>query len=84
MNGMNISRKIGEQTNKFIIKVACKVGVLCSANDLNVETDQELGRSKNDSIDGLTGQNRRGREGDEKKIPCLLPPTPLLVFQLFS
>ena len=68
MNGMNISRKIGAQTNK----VACKVGVFCSANDLDVETDQELGRvNKMIPRERLTGQNWGGREGDEKKIPCL-------------
>ena len=64
MNGMNSSRKIGEQTNKFIIKAACKVGVFCSANDLDVETDQELGRSKNDStreVDGIKYERKRGR-----------------------
>ena len=72
MNGMNISRKIREQTNKFIIKVACKVGVFCSANDLDVETDQGLGRvNKMIPRERLTGQNWRGREGDEKKIPSL-------------
>ena len=69
---MNISRKIGEQTNKFIIKVACKVGVFCSANDLDVETDQESGRvNKMIPRERLTEQNWRGREGDDKKIPCL-------------
>ena len=72
MNGTNISRKIGEQTNTFIIKVACKVGVFCSANNLDVETDQELGRvNKMIPRERLTGQNSRGREGDENKIPCL-------------
>ena len=73
---MNISRKIGEQTNKFIIKVACKIGVFCSANDLDVETDQELGRvNKMIPRERLTGQNWRGREGDEKKY--LLCPSSL-------
>ena len=55
MNGMNISRKKGDQTNKFVIKVACKVGVFCSADDLDVETDKELGRSKNDSTGEVDG-----------------------------
>ena len=83
MNGMNISRKIGERTNTFIIKVACKVGVFCSANDLDVETDQELGRvNKMIPRERLTGQNWRGREGDEKKNTLCAPPP--LVFQLLS
>ena len=55
MNGMNISRKKGDQTNKFVIKVACKVGVFCSADDLDVETNKELGRSKNDSTGEVDG-----------------------------
>ena len=65
MNGMNISRKIGEQTNKFIIKVACKVGVFCSANDLDVETDQGLGRVNKmiprERFDGTKLERKRGR-----------------------